>query len=267
MISTLLWVLVCLAAIFAVGFVKSNIHIDGTLTHVDEAEASLKTGDLIFTTSGNTASRIQQMFFGTPINHCCMIVRLHGELWVWDCSPKIGAFICSFREFVAHNWMGRRITPVSPVGFNVPYVTPTSPTFFRYKLLVRRLKGTLNEDKVLAHIQMNLGRPYSYRFWMSAYARAMNLITDFPFPWSMAKDEHGVFCSELLALTYAAAGAMRSHEASVLPVHLWENTVEWSPGFTLMPPEILFGAPHPHITTDEKCVRIERDLWIKGALA
>ena len=235
--------LLYLICILVAGAVQSSVMISSTLTLLQDAEATLKTGDLIFTKSENLFSHVQQYFFGSAINHCCMIVKFNGTLWVWDCNPKIGAYITTLSDFIATNWEGKPPNPSmhKDVGVDVSYNVPKSESKFRYSLYIRRFHGHLDQDKVISFIRANVGRPYSYRFWVAAYCRTVGVLADIPLPWHYLKNTDGsVFCSELLALTYQTCGVLKTPAVSVLPVHFWENSVTWN-NAGLMRPERLFG--------------------------
>lgn len=219
---------------------------------VEDAFSSLKTGDMIFTKSKNWTSRVQQYFFGAYINHCAMVYKaFDGNLWIWDLAPKVGAYMSPLHEFVRNNWFARPPLPQSPpIGMDVAYVVPRVVDRFaksvqrKSALFVRRSIKPLDQQLVLEYIQQNLGRPYSWRFWLSAYTRVMGL--EFPLGWTVATDSVGMFCSELIAHTFVHANALhplKSPPSSLLPSHFWENDLSWVHGHGLMPAEQLIGEP------------------------
>ena len=238
---------VYLLCVAIAGAIQSSTMLPTSLTLVDDAVLTLKTGDLIFTTSEGFFSNVQRYIFGSAVTHCCMVVKFKDRLWVWDCNPKIGAYLCTLSDFIATNWNGRPSNPSmhEDVGLAVSYNVPKSDSMFRYSLYIRRFHGHLDHDKIIAFIRSNVGRPYSYRFWIAAYCKMVGLLADIPLPWAYLKNTDGsVFCSELLALTYASCGVLRTPATSILPVHFWENTVQWSHGHGMLPPERLFGEMH-----------------------
>jgi hypothetical protein len=229
----------------------------------------LKTGDIIFTKAKNNTSLIQQYFFGSYVNHCAMIFRAHdNSLWVWDTGPSVGAYMTPLYEFVRHNWLGRQPpAETPPLGLGVSYVNPQKqdriPELQQSMLFLRRLAKPLNQEKVLSFLQANLGRPYSYRFWMSA----VNCITGLQPAHTYEHTMPGYFCSELMMLTYHAAGAVdlvKSPAASVMPKQFWMNDVCWAEGQTLLGAERLIGHIPPFIpktVTHEQATQ----LWLEGA--
>lgn len=248
-------VLVFLLCVFAWGFVLSHKPNVGriALVRVEDAFSTLKTGDMIFTKSKNWTSKVQTFFFGSYVNHCAMVFKASdNSLWIWDLAPQVGAYMTPLREFVRNNWAGRPPNPQSPpIDLQVPYVVPRSGRVGnalaqRSALFIRRSHFALDQQKVLEFIQKNLGRPYSWRFWLSAYVRVTGL--EFPLGWSLATDPLGMFCSELIAHTFIHAGALHpvlNPPPSILPVHFWENNLQWMHGHGLLPPEQLIGSVPP----------------------
>lgn len=239
------------------------------VARLQDLHDNLKTGDIIFTKAKNNTSLIQQYFFGSYVNHCAMIFRAHDKsLWVWDTGPSVGAYMTPLYEFVRHNWLGRQPpAETPPLGLGVSYINPQKqdriPELQQSMLFLRRLRKPLNQDKVLSFLQRNLGRPYSYRFWMSA----VNCITGLQPAHNYEHTMPGYFCSELMMLTYHAAGAVdlvQSPAASVMPKQFWMNDISWTDGQTLLGAERLIGHIPPHInantTTHEEATR----LWLEG---
>lgn len=242
-----------MSCILARGYVKS--HNPGVfpmrLTAVDDLFDTLKTGDIIFTKASNRKSVVQQFMFGSFVNHCAMIVRFDSALWVWDVNPYVGAYMAPLLDFVHHNWLGRAPPPSDPpLGLGVPYVfprthSPAQPdTQSKSQLFIRRLNRALDQDAVVRFLQRNIGRPYSYRFWMSAFEKATGNVVPLPLPWALNRDAVGMFCSEIIAHTWAAAGALdtrRTAPESVLPHDFWINRIALRDGLTLLPPERIYG--------------------------
>jgi hypothetical protein len=237
---------------------------------IEDLLGTLKTGDLIFTKAKNTTSKLQQYFFGSYINHVAMIFKTHdGNFWVWDTGPSVGAYMTPLHEFIRHNWLGRTPPAESPpIGFDVAYINPQKqdriPEQEKSFLFVRRLLKPVNEQKILAFIQQNLGRPYSYRFWMSA----ANIVTGYqmPFDWTLSTDSLGMFCSELLVHTLASAGeinASKTPAPSMLPKHFWMNEVGWEKHQTLLGAERLIGKME-HIIFSDQSSRTKLKLWLHG---
>jgi hypothetical protein len=232
----------------------------------EELVSSLKTGDLIFTKAKNTTSLLQQHFFGSYINHCAMIFRARDDsLWIWDTGPSVGAYMTPFHEFVRHNWLGRQPPAESPpVGLEVSYINPQKldriPEKMQSMLFVRRLAKPINQEKILKYIQENLGRPYSYRFWMSAINCVTGLQPAFDFEHSLP----GYFCSELIMLTYEAAKEVDlrlTPAASIMPRQFWMNEIAWTNGQTLLTAERLIGElPKPSVAFEEK----DSEIWLEG---
>lgn len=244
--------ILCLMAVFVWGYIQSHRTHAGRLSflRVQDAFSQLQTGDMIFTKSQNITSRVQQYFFGSYINHCAMVFKASdGSLWIWDLAPQVGAYMTPLHEFVRNNWVGRPPNPKTPpLGLPVSYVVPRVTERFansvqqKSALFVRRLYKPLDQAKVLEFIQKNLGRPYSWRFWLSAFTRVSGL--EFPLGWSLGTDPMGMFCSELVAHTFAHAGALHavfSSPPSILPVHFWENDLQWIGGYGMHPPEQIIG--------------------------
>jgi hypothetical protein len=232
----------------------------------EELVSSLKTGDIIFTKAKNTTSLLQQHFFGSYVNHCAMIFRARDDsLWIWDTGPSVGAYMTPFHEFVRHNWLGRQPPAESPpVGIDISYINPQKqeriPEKMQSMLFVRRLAKPLCHEKVLKYIQENLGRPYSYKFWMSA----INCVTGFQPAFDYEHSLPGYFCSELMMLTYAAANVVDlklTPAASIMPRQFWMNEIAWKEGQTLLTAERLIGElPKPSVAFQEK----DSDLWLEG---
>ena len=244
--------LLLLVVSLVAGYVRAHRPHVGRLSflRLQTAWSTLKTGDMIFTKAKNWTSRVQQFFLGSFINHCAMIFKASdGGLWIWDLAPQVGAYMTPLDEFVRNNWTGRPPNPHrGPVDLPVSYVVPRITERFadsvqqKSSLFVRRLHSPLDQAKTLEFIQRNLGRPYSWRFWLSAYNRVTGL--EFPLGWSIATDPLGMFCSELIGHTFVAAGALdgsKSPPASLLPSHFFENDLHWREGFGMHPPEQLMG--------------------------
>lgn len=261
--------IVLLLVVLVWGYIQSHKTNAGRLSflRVQTAFSTLKTGDMIFTKSKNWTSRVQQYFFGSFINHCAMIYKASdGGLWIWDLAPQVGAYMTPLDEFIRNNWAGRPPNPQnSPLGVPVSYVVPRITDRFedsvqqKSSLFVRRLHKPLDQTKTLEFIQRNLGRPYSWRFWLGAYTRVTGL--EFPLGWSLATDPQGMFCSELVAHTYAHAGALHpllSAPSSILPAHFWENDLQWIGGYGMHAPEQLIGTI-PEIQQSEHV-----EPWEKG---
>lgn len=257
--------------LFAIGYIESHHPKVGKLNIIryEDVFSSLKTGDMIFTKSKNWTSKVQQYFFGSFINHCAMVFKAEdGSLWIWDLAPQVGAYMTPLREFIKNNWYGKPPNPHSPpIGMHVSYVVPRSTTsrFFtetRSALYIRRLYKPLDQQRVLEYIQKNIGRPYSWRFWLSAYVHVSGL--EFPLGWSLAKDSIGMFCSELIAHTYIHAGALHpllSPPPSLLPVHFWENNLHWIHGQGFLPAEQIVGT----VPKEEENYSVSHaQLWQKG---
>jgi hypothetical protein len=206
---------VLLAVLLVWGYIQSHRTNAGRLSYlrVQTAFSNLQTGDMIFTKSKNWTSRVQQYFFGSFINHCAMIYKASdGGLWIWDLAPQVGAYMTPLDEFLRNNWAGRPPNPQSsalglPVSYVVPRITDRFADSVQQKsaLFVRRLYKPLDQAKTLEFIQRNLGRPYSWRFWLGAYTRVTGL--EFPLGWSLGTDPLGMFCSELVAHTFVHAAA------------------------------------------------------------
>jgi hypothetical protein len=237
---------------------------------IEDVLGTLKTGDLIFTKAKNTTSKLQQYFFGSYINHVAMIFKTHdNNFWVWDTGPSVGAYMTPLHEFIRHNWLGRSPPAESPpIGFDVSYINPTKqsriPEMEKSFLFIRRLAKPLNQTKVLQYIQKNLGRPYSYRFWMSA----ANIVSGYqvPFDWNLSTDKLGMFCSELLVNTFAFAGEINTQKtppSSILPKHFWSNEIYWENGQTLLGAERIIGRME-HIIFSDQTSRTKLKLWLHG---
>jgi len=240
-----------------------------TTIRIEDVIGTLKTGDLIFTKAKNTTSKLQQYFFGSYINHVAMIFKTHdNNFWVWDTGPSVGAYMTPLHEFIRYNWLGRTPPAESPpVGFDVAYINPQKqeriPEIEKSFLFIKRLARPLNEQKVLRFIQENIGRPYSYRFWMSA----ANIVSGYqiPFDYSLSTDTLGMFCSELLMHTFEAAGevdVLRSHPSSILPKHFWSNEIHWVQN-TLGSAERIIGKME-HIIFSDQSSRTKLKLWLHG---
>ena len=245
------------------------------LTRVEDALSSLKTGDLIFTRSNNWTSRLQMYFCQTYINHCCMVYKAHdGNLWVFDVSPREGAYMSPLIDFIKYNWKGEppRPSEAPPIGLTIPYVTPRQTEFLMSKsaVYVRRLQKPLEDRLVLRFLQQNIGRPYSYRWWLSAFFSSPFAI-HLPVPWSFAQDSHGMFCSELIAQLYAEQGMFDSRKTppeSVLPGTFWTSSVAWMQGQGLQDAEQIIGDDNlipafKHDTQQQDAN--EKAIWAEGA--
>lgn len=237
---------------------------------IEDLLGTLKTGDLIFTKAKNTTSKLQQYFFGSYINHVAMIFKTHdNNFWVWDTGPSVGAYMTPLHEFIRHNWLGRTPPAESPpIGFDVAYVNPQKqdriPEMEKSFLFIKRLAKPLSHKKVLSFIQQNLGRPYSYRFWMSA----ANIVSGYqmPFDWNLSTDSLGMFCSELLMHTFDASeqvDLLISPAPSIMPKHFWSNELAWKHGQTLLPAERIIGKME-HIIFSDQNSRTKLKLWLHG---
>jgi hypothetical protein len=226
----------------------------------------LNTGDIIFTKAKSRFSVLQQYFFGSYINHCAMIYKAHdSSLWVWDTGPSVGAYMTPLHEFVRHNWLGRQPPAENPpIGLDISYVNPQKvdriPEQEQSMLFLRRLEKPLDQAKITRFLQLNIGKPYSYRFWFTA----INCVTGLQPPHPSTSNDEGVFCSELLMQTYQAADAVDSVKcptSSILPKHLWMNDIPWKNN-TLLTAERLIGQLPPSIP---KSTYDQPELWV-GAL-
>jgi hypothetical protein len=183
----------------------------------------LKTGDLIFGRHRNFASKLQQWAFGSPINHVAMIVKIEEELWVWDVDPKTGACLITFRDYIQSNFDGTHKKPAIPhifYGLDVPYVIPRA-TYTKTALYIKRLPEAIDQDKTLAFIEKNLGRPFSFRFWCAAASQTLS----FELPCEFISEQEGAFCSELIAKLFNELGIFRRSPRTVLPLHLWDSSL------------------------------------------
>ncbi len=226
----LLWFLFYVFILLLIGYIKTSIAITAPLTHYNFL--NVKSGDMVFCLSNNFTSKIQKILFGTPINHCCMILKLDNEIYVWDCSPRIGAFLSTLDNFLLNKMDGESEIPESPPNLDIPYTRPQRKSMYRYSVYIRRLNGTMNESKIHDFVQENIGRPYSYRFWPPAFAKIIGI----QLPLTLT-DTDSVFCSELIALTYKHNGFQVQTPEAILPVHFWENTVN---GLDFYEPEQIF---------------------------
>lgn len=235
------------------GYIKSHDtrSLNIQMIRYEDALSTLKTGDMIFTKSSNLTSKIQQYFLSSHINHCAMIYKTElGHLWVWDLSPKIGAYMTPLHVYIRQNWNGDPPNPsnASEVGLNIPYIIPRNDleTFYSKSLIyIRRLYKPVSiseSNKILAFIQKNIGRPYSWRFWISAYEEMIGLTV--PLHPIVSKDSQGMFCSELIAETLLEAGILKDTKnvpSRILPSHFWKNTVEYVDDQNLFSPEQIIG--------------------------
>lgn len=265
-----MWIvlLLTLLFLFIVGYIKSydtglRGNVPMLLTQTESALATLQTGDLIFTKARNFTSKLQQFAFGSYVNHCAMVVRVgESNLWIWDLAPDLGAYVAPLQDFILSNWNGRSARPHNPATMtgrlHVPYVVPHDKSLpsallpfeqSRASLFIRRLKKPLDTRTVVRCIERNLGRPYSYRFWMGAFTKFTGL--DFGFGWGWSRDSLGMFCTELIAHTYLDAGAFAVSPSqppeSLMPFHFWEDQLPWksSDGYGFVPfAERLVGPLH-----------------------
>lgn len=237
------WIFACTLILFFFfwGWIKSHRLFGGIISvrNIDTLQHELQTGDLIFTKAKTWSSSIQQVFFGSFINHCAMIVRHNSTLWVWDCAPSIGAYLTPLDLFLINNWHGRAVAPdASPTKLPVSYIVPHNSlaTYIPSRLFVRRLKRPVDPAPIFRYIYNNIGRPYSFRSWVPA----LNYITGIELPYF--EDAIGIFCSELVAETLQEelGSCVLS---SLLPVHFWEDKISWKHGQGLLPPERIIGIP------------------------
>lgn len=267
-------VLLLLVASVAYGYVQSfKLQVPRlNMTRLEDALASLKTGDLIFTRSQNWSSKLQMYFCQTYINHCCMVYKAHdGNLWVFDVSPREGAYMSPLVDFIRYNWKGLppRPSEAPPIGLNIPYMTPRQTELLMSKsaVYIRRLQKPLDERLALRFLQENIGRPYSYRWWLSAFFESPFAI-HLPIPWSFAQDNPGMFCSEIIAHLFAQQGYIdtrKSAPESILPSTFWTSSVAWIKGQALQDAEQIIGneAFIPIFKQDD---RISKNLeWLEGA--
>ncbi len=242
------------------------------LVPVLDALSSLKTGDLLFTRSQNWSSKLQMWFCQTYINHVAMAYRAHtGDLWIFDVSPQ-GAYMAPLMDFVRYNWKGLppRPSEMPPIGLQIPYVTPRKTEFLLNKsaVYVRRLAKPLDDRACLRFLQRNIGRPYSYRWWMSAFF-ASPFALHLPISWHMAKDNPGMFCTELLAHLFAEQGFLNTQgtpPSSIMPSAFWENTIQWTNGQGLQDAEQLIGDESMLQKVDSiQLQEQDRRVWLEGA--
>jgi hypothetical protein len=251
--KTLVAFCLCVGVTMLVGYFRSfDQNVNGTLhmTKLDDALLSLKTGDLLFTRSENWTSKLQMYFCQTYVNHCCMVYKVPetGELWVWDVSPREGAYMLPLVDFVRYNWKGHppRPSEMPPIGIQIPYANAAKRDTLMYKsaIYIRRLHKPLDDRLVLKYLQDNIGRPYSYRWWWSAVLSSAFVLPVLPIPWSFAQDKDGMFCSEIIGKLYSDCGFLEtkySPVSSIMPSHLWTNDIHWKNGQGLQDAEQLIG--------------------------
>jgi len=217
----ILYALLFLILILISGSLSSRIQCDDFLRM--ENIKDLKTGDLIFGRHRNLASKLQQWAFGSPINHVAMIVRIEEDLWVWEVDPKTGSCLISFKDYIQSNFDGTHKKPAIPAvfyGLDVPYVVPRG-TYTKTALYIKRLPESIDQEKTLAFIEKNLGRPFSFRFWCAAASQTLS----FEMPCEFIPEGQGAFCSELIATLYNELGIIRRSPRTVLPLHLWDSSL------------------------------------------
>ena len=216
------------------------------LARLSDLKPLLDTGDLLFTRGKSPSAKIQQFFFGAYVNHCAMVYKDESsQLWVWSLTQPLGAHLCKLDTWLKKNWSGYKYSPDTPDSFpfRPPYVVPQKnmKLFSRSSVYVRRLSKPLSSPVVKEHIYRNLGRPYSWRFWLSAYVRFTGL--EIPLSWGVPKDNLGMFCSEMLAHTFQEAGvlSLTLDPTTVLPVDFWENKLTFQNGYSLGAPVRVFA--------------------------
>jgi len=129
----------------------------------------------------------------------------------------------------------------------------------------------VDHAQILKFLQKNLGRPYSYRFWKSAIEKGLGNLLSFPLRWDTNTDREGMFCTELLAHTLAAGGALDLSQRcaqSLLPHDFWTNSVPWTRGQTLTEPERLFGDVQTEARPNNDYLKLlfenKFKLWLEG---
>jgi hypothetical protein len=265
-VACLVWALVA----YFLGFLKAQNpgYHPLKLTNISDLQ-KLKTGDLIFTRALKFVSKLQQYFLGSYVNHVAMIYKTpEGELWVWDTNPSVGAYMTRLESFIYDNFHGRAVRPSNPpIGLPVPYITPRTSKS-KSNLYIRRLNTPIDNKKILQFLQQNLGRPYSYRFWKSAIEKGFGNIVLFPISWDTNTDSEGMFCTELLAHTLAAGGAIdlsRQCAQSFLPHDFWINSIPWVQNQTLLEPERIFGdVTDIQINYKEYLLDNKYTMWLNG---
>lgn len=180
---------------------------------VEDLLPTMRSGDVVLVADVGLIGRAQRFILGTPISHVGVLV-VDGE----------GTTSAVPRVLEAEREHGVTLTPLWRWLQNRDN-----------RIFYRPLRAPPKTDErrrvaVDAFVSRNLGRPYSYRFWMEA-TRVFPFALPMPFD-ADSKDE-ARFCSELVAEALVAAGALDGSQ----PCHL------------VMPRDLL----------DERVVKTDRD--------
>jgi len=207
-------------------------------------KSPLKTGDILFTRPKTWKGTLMTSLLGSFVQHCAMIVILDGKHWVWGASPSLGAHLISLKSFLKK----KSNLPYLPHSVNlhgqtISYVPKQS--MYESHVYVRRLQNPVDETKIKQFIYDNLGKPYSFRSYISGFHSIFGI--QIPFTEDFSHLDSSMYCSELVAATLK--DYIKENSTTLLPMDFWENKISWRDQTLLDPEEILLDFPENEITS------------------
>lgn len=73
-------------------------------------ERIAETGDILLFLTDHTAGKIQRFLTGSSYDHVAMVIKLHGDLMVFEANQGDGVALYKWRKFVKYFNLYKRIT-------------------------------------------------------------------------------------------------------------------------------------------------------------
>lgn len=199
------WLLWFVAGLFVAAIVSALVTRSVTIraparkerVYLEDLLPTMQSGDVVLLAGVGTFGRVQRFVLNTPISHAGVIVMEHegtprAAAWVLEASRKRGVTRTPLWQ-----WLADRDNRI----------------FYRRLRAPPKVLPPARRVAVEEFVSRQLGRPYSYRFWMEA-TRVLPLVLPMPFDEG-GKDE-ARFCSELVAEALVSVGALDA----ATPCHL-----------------------------------------------
>ena len=151
----------------------------------DDFERVAETGDILLFLTDHTSGKLQRFLTSSDYDHVAMVVRLNGDLMVFEANQNDGVALYRWRKFVRYFNLYKKIA---------------------YRKLKTWRKKELHEC-FLNFAKKNIGK----KFDIGAYKLLLKQESDFD--WTQDK-ERGYFCSELIAKALKSAGLLDPLKAS-----------------------------------------------------
>ena len=154
-----------------------------TITEEEFAQTA-QSGDILLFLTDHTAGKLQRFFTQSNYDHVAMIIRINGEVMVFEANQNDGVAVYAWRKFVKY--------------FNL-----------YQKIAFRKLKSPRKKElhhSLLSFARKNVGK----KFDIGAYKVLLKQQSDFD--WNEEK-ERGFFCSELIAKALKSVGLIEPVKA------------------------------------------------------